>query len=88
MFEGMLTRDGSSFRLVKLEPAAFGGRGGFRFEFALTRRRDNVQLSGFAWGAVSRGELFTVLYLAPRLEFYPRHAPRAESIARSAVVRE
>ena len=25
MFEGMLTRDGSTFKLIKLEPATFGG---------------------------------------------------------------
>lgn len=88
MFEGMLTRGGSSFKLIKLEPAGFGGIKGFRFEYALTRKLDGVQLNGFGYGAVSKGELFAILYMAPRLGFYPRHAPQAEQISRSARVQE
>ena len=88
MFEGMLTRDGSTFKLNKLEPATFGGLKGFRFEYAVTRKADNVHLAGFGYGAVSKGELFSVLYMAPRLGFYPRHAPDAEKIGRSAIIKE
>jgi hypothetical protein len=86
MFEGMLTRDGSQFKLVKLEPASFGGDRGLRFEYAVIRRGDNVQLSGVGFAAVSKGELFALLYHAPRLAFFPRHKPRVEQIARSARV--
>lgn len=88
MFEGMLTRDGSSFKLVKLEPAAFGGLKGFRFDYALIRKVDNVVLSGVGWGAVSKGELFAMLYMAPRLAFFSRHAAQVEKIAMSARVKE
>jgi hypothetical protein len=84
MFEGMLTRDGSQFKLVKLEPASFGGEKGFRFEYSIVRRGDNAQLSGVGFGAVSKGELFSLLYHAPRLTFFPRHQPRVERMARSA----
>ena len=84
----MLTRDGSSYRLVQLEPARFGGRQGFRFEYALTRKIDNVQLSGLGYGAVSKGELFALAYMAPRLAFFARHAPTVEQIALSARVRD
>ena len=84
LFEGMLTRDGSTYKLTRLEPAAFGGQKGFRFEYALTRKIDNVQLSGVGYGAVSRGELFALVYMAPRLAFFSRHAPVVEEIARSA----
>jgi hypothetical protein len=87
MFEGMMTRDGSSFRLMKLEPAPFGGKG-FRFEYALTRKVDNVQLSGIGYGNVSKGELFALLYAAPRIEFFPRHRARVEGIARSVRVND
>jgi hypothetical protein len=85
MFEGMLTRDGSSFKLMKLEPAAFGGKG-FHFEYTLTRRVDHVQLSGIGYGAVSKDELFALLYAAPRIEFFPRHRARVEGIARSVKI--
>lgn len=87
MFEGMLTRDGSQFTLAKLEPASFGGEKGFRFEYSIVRRVDNAQLSGVGYGVVSKGELFALLYQAPRLAFFPRHQPRVEQIARSARVR-
>jgi hypothetical protein len=87
MFEGMMTRDGSSFKLMKLEPHDFGGKG-FRFEYALTRRVDHVQLSGIGYGAVSKDELFALLYAAPRLEFFPRHRARVEGIASSVRVKD
>ena len=88
LFEGMLTRDGSRFKLVKLEPALFGGIKGFRFGYALTRRIDSVQLSGIGYGAVSKGELFAIVYMAPQLAFFARHVGRVEQLSRSARVRE
>jgi len=87
IFEGMLTRDGSLFRLARLAPAAFAGANGFRFDFALTRKVDNVRLSGFGYGAVVKGELYAVVYLAPRLVFFSRHQSRVEHIARTARVK-
>jgi hypothetical protein len=86
LFEGALTRGGSQFTLVKLEPAAFGGAKGFRFEYSLVRRVDNVQLSGLGYGAVNGGELYALLYQAPRLAFFPRHQARVEHIAKSALI--
>ncbi len=87
VFEGALTRDGSQFTLSKLEPVSFGGEKGFRFEYAIVRRVDNAQLSGVGYGVVSKGELFALLYHAPRLAFFPRHLPRVEQIAKSAKVK-
>lgn len=88
MFEGMLTRDGSRFKLEKLEPVIFGGSKGLRFEYSLTRKLDNVQLSGIGYGRVSKGELFAIVYMAPRLTFFSRHVAKAEQISRSARVKE
>jgi hypothetical protein len=88
MFEGMMTRDGSRFSLVKMEPAMFGGRKGFRFDYTLVRKRDSVLLNGFGYGAVSKGELFAILYQAPRLHFYPMYSARADQISRSALIKE
>ncbi len=83
LFEGMLTRDGSVFKLTKLEPARFGEKG-FHFEFALTRKVDNVQLLGLGYACVSKGELFALLYQAPRLTFFARQQARVQQIAESA----
>jgi hypothetical protein len=84
MFEGMMTRDGSAFKLNKLEPVSFGGQKGFRFEFSLTRKVDGVELSGVGFGSVVNGELYAMLYAAPQLGFFERHRPSVEQMARSA----
>lgn len=86
MFEGVLSRDNSTFKLVKLEPFAFGGKKGFRFEYERIRKVDNVQLKGIGFGAVDKGELFALLYHAPRLTFFPRHQGRVEAIARTVII--
>ena len=80
--------DGSSFRLTKMEPSPFGGVKGVHFEFTRIRKVDNVVLSGEGWAAVSKGELFAMLYMAPRLGFFPRHAAQVQKIAMSAKIRE
>ena len=84
LFEGMLTRDGSTFKLTKLEPAPFSSGKGFRFEYSLIRKADNVELSGTASAAVSRNELFAIVYQAPKLVFYPRHQERVTCMMQSA----
>ena len=84
MFEGMMTRDGSVFKLDKLEPVSFGGQKGFRFEFSLIRKLDGVELSGVGFGTVANGELYAMLYAAPQLGFFPRHQRSVEQMARSA----
>jgi hypothetical protein len=88
MFEGMLTRDGSRFTLVKLEPSPFGTGKGFRFEFELIRKLNSVRLLGIGYGAVSKGELFSIVYFAPRMTFFPRHISQVEKIGASARVKE
>jgi hypothetical protein len=88
LFEGMLTRDGSRFTLVKLEPSNFATGKGFRFEFELVRRVNNLRVSGVGYGAVSKGELFSMLYVAPRMTFYPRHIAQVEKISATARIQE
>ena len=44
-----------------------------RFEYALTRKVDNVELLGLGYGTVSKAELFAIVYMAPRLTFFARH---------------
>jgi hypothetical protein len=87
LYESLFTRDGSSFALERLEPADFLGTNGFRFEYLLVRKIDDVRLHGVAWGAVRNGELFVINYWAPRLGFYPKYVSRVEALAKSARVR-
>ena len=87
MFEGTLSRDGSTFKLKKVEPFAFGGKKGFRFEYERIRKVDGVRLSGIGFGAVDKEELFALVYQAPRLTFFPRHQARVEAIAKAVVIK-
>jgi hypothetical protein len=86
LFENKLTQDGSTFKLVKLEPYPFGGKKGFRFEYERIRRLDHVQQRGVGFGAIDNGELFALIYHAPRLTFFPRHQQRVEDIAKSVSI--
>ena len=88
MFEGMLTRDGSRFTLTRLEPVTFAGGKGFRFDYALIRKIDNVQLLGRGYGTVNKGELFAILYTAPRLAFFARHLGRVDQMAHGVKLKE
>ncbi|HET7765187.1 MAG TPA: hypothetical protein VFK92_08850 [Burkholderiales bacterium] len=87
LFESMLTRDGSTFQLVKSEPATFGGAKGYHFEFKVVRKVDSVELSGVGYGAVSNGELFSIVYIAPRMTFFGRYQARVENIAQGARIK-
>jgi hypothetical protein len=87
LFEGMLTRDGSTFQLTKSEPATFGGAKGYRFEFKLVRKVDSVELLGLGYGAVSNGELFSIVYVAPKMTFFSQHQGQVENIAHGARIK-
>ena len=87
LFEGLYSRDGSTFTLDKVEPAAFAGQPGFRFEFSSIRKTDEVRLRGIGWGAVRNGEMFAVTYTAPRLAFFERHRASAEAVVASVRLR-
>ena len=71
LFEVMYSADGSIVSMTKVEPAVFAGEKGVRFEFSVTRK----------------GELFAATFLAPKLSFFPRLLPKAESIVRTAQIK-
>jgi hypothetical protein len=87
LFQTLLTRDGSTFTLDKLDPAPFLGGPGMRFEFSIVRKVDDVRLSGFVYARIQNNELFAMLYQAPRLGFYPRLQPQVEKMAQTARLR-
>jgi len=87
LYQGLYSRDGSSFTLDKMEPTEFVGSKGFRFQYTVVRKVDEVKLSGVAWVAVRDGQLYAMTYTAPRLGFFTRHSVQVEQIAKSARVK-
>jgi len=87
LFQALLTADGSSFTLDKAEPAPFLGASGVRFDYSLIRRIDEVRLSGFGYARIDKGDLYAILYQAPRLGFYPRYKAQVEKLVQSATLR-
>jgi hypothetical protein len=86
LFATLLTADGSLFTLRNVEPSAFAG-GGYRFEYSLRRKLDNVELAGIGYAGVKGGALFALLYSAPKLVFFERDKPAVERMARSARIK-
>ena len=84
LFESFYTRDGSSFKLDKLEAVEFLGQRGWRVQYTVVRKFDDVKLSGSAWGAVRGGELFAMTFTAPAVGFYARQIGRIEKVAAAA----
>lgn len=87
MFEALLTRDDSTFKLTKVEPYLFAGSKGVRFEYERIRKADSVVQTGVGFSAIDKGELFALVYQAPRLTFFPRHKARVELMAKSVLVK-
>jgi hypothetical protein len=84
LYQTLWTRDGSSFTLDRLEPADFLGGKGFRFDYTLLRKADDVRLAGFGYALVKDKELFVIHYSAPRLGFFPRYRAQVERMALAA----
>lgn len=87
LFENLYAADGSIVTMNKVEPAVFAGEKGVRFEFSVTRKSDDVQLRGVGWVAVKKNELFAATFVAPRLSFFPRLLPKAESVVKTAQIK-
>lgn len=87
LFEALYTRDGSTFQLDKLQATDFLGQKGWRADFTVVRKADEVKLKGSVWGAVRSGELFAINFHAPALSYHARLAPRVEKLAAAARVK-
>jgi hypothetical protein len=86
LFEHSVTRDGSVFRLERLEPARFAEAGGFRFSFTLLRQDDDLELQGLAYGTMRDGRLYLMAYRAPKTHFFAAHVASFEALVRSAKI--
>lgn len=87
LYEQMVTQDGSAFALKRVAPGRFGGQPGFRFEHTITRKSDNVLLKGVAQGAVVKDKLYLVVFTAPSIYYFDRHAPQVEPLLASAEIK-
>lgn len=87
LFEIMYSSDGSSVTINKVESTVFAGEKGIRFEFAVLRKSDDVQLLGVGWAAIKKDELFAATFLAPKLSFFARLKGKAESVVKSAQIK-
>lgn len=87
LFELMYAFDGSQVKITKIEPAAFAGANGVRFEFFITQKKTDLLLRGAGWAAVRNDELFAATYHAPELSFYPRLLPKAEAVVKTALIK-
>ena len=86
LYEALVARDGSAFRLERLAPIPFGGTQGFLFEHRTTLR-NGLALRGRAYGSVVEGKLYLISFTAPDSHFYAKHLPSLEALAASAKIR-
>ena len=84
LFEALYTRDGSTFKLDKLEANEFLGQPGWRAQYTVVRKFDDVKLAGSAWATVRNGELFAITFTAPSVGFYGRQIAKVEQVASAA----
>ncbi len=86
-FETVVTQDGSSLKVAKIEPARFAGGDGFRFEYELKRKGDSLLFNGVGFATVANKKLYLMAYSAPRSHFFPKLVPGLEAAARSATIK-
>jgi hypothetical protein len=84
MFQQVFTSDGSDFKLSKTDRADWAGRKAVKFEFASTRKVDNVKLMGVGYAHIEGGKLYAMVYSAPRLAFFPREEAGVNKMMASA----
>jgi hypothetical protein len=84
LFASLQARDGSAVTVDKIEPAQFVGVPGVRFSYSVLRSADDLRLAGVGWAAVRDDQLYAMTFVAPRLDFFGRHAAQVERIAKSA----
>ena len=86
-FETVVTQDGSSFKLGKLEPARFAGGDGFRFEYELKRKGDSLLFNGVGYATVANKKLYLMAYSAPRTYYFAKLIAGLEQAARTASIK-
>lgn len=83
LYDAVASQGGNRFHLEKLSPANFAGAAGFRFDYTLVRKGDEVELKGFCYGVVRDKRLYLMTFQAPKIHYYAQHAQRAQAAALS-----
>jgi hypothetical protein len=78
-----IAREGANeVEAAALEPFAFGGRDGFRFEMTLLSP-DGLEMQGVVVGFQTESELNLILYTGTRMYYFPKYWPVVEGIIAS-----
>ncbi len=86
MFQQIFSNDGSDFKLLKTDRVDWAKRKAVKFEFSSTRKVDNVKLLGVGYAYIEAGKLYSMVYSAPRLAFYPREQEGVNQMIASAKI--
>ncbi len=75
---------GIAVEMLLLTPASFMGAPGFETEFAYPTT-DGLEMRGYASGANIGGELYLLIFVAPRIHYYDKDVAEVRAIAASAL---
>lgn len=81
--EHLLVGSGGSFTLERLEPATVDGVRGFRFDYTLVNRQEELERRGFGQGAIKDGKLYLLLFQAPKGRYFDRAQAQVRAMADS-----
>jgi hypothetical protein len=74
---------GIAVDMLSLTPATFMGAPGFATEFAFPTT-DGLEMRGYASGANIGGDLYLLIFVAPRIHYYEKDVAEVRAIAASA----
>ncbi len=75
---------GIAVEMLSLTPATFMGAPGFETEFSYPTP-DGLEMRGYASGANIGGELYLLIFVAPRIHYYDKDVAEVRAIAASAL---
>ncbi|QCB38966.1 hypothetical protein E5554_14730 [Sphingobium sp. PAMC28499] len=71
----------NQMEIADQEPALLAGNKGIRFTYAFTRADDEVQRKGEGIGAIVNGQLYLVIYEAPKLYYFDKDVDKFRKLA-------
>jgi len=87
LYEAVFSADGSTFTPGGLTLATVSGKPGFRFEFEGIKKGNELEIKGIATGAIIDKRLYLVVFQAPKVHYFARHAARVEKLIQSLQIK-